>query len=128
MSKSSRNLRPILSECFLDAFLHSSHNLGGEDFGKPLARTEGGSDDISAVLESPDESQSDDVFGCAIRAPKDLVSSQRSVGCHTRQPFIRTGRDAGYVRSYDRCQPSQPLQGRYSYGLFMELSVSAHLP
>lgn len=128
MSKPSKNLRPIISGCFLGAFLHSSHNLGGEDFGKSLARTERGSDDISAVLESPDESQSDDVFGCAIRAPKDLVSSQGSVGCHTGQLFIRTGRDAGYVRSYDRCQPSQPLQGRGLYGIFVELSSSAHLP
>lgn len=56
--------------------------------GKPLARTERGNDNVSAVLKSPDESHGDDVFGRAIRAPKDLVSSQGSVGCHARELVI----------------------------------------
>lgn len=91
----------VEGKVFLASLLHSGNNLGRKDFGKPLARTEGGSDNVSAILESSDEGQSDDVFGRAIRAPKDLVSSQGSVGCHSRELVIRTCRDTSYVRSCD---------------------------
>lgn len=68
----------------MKGFSHSGNNLGREDFGKPLTGTEGGSDNIGAVLKSPNKSQSDNVFGRAIRAPKDFVGSEGGVGCHTR--------------------------------------------